>query len=357
MPSGSYNLAEPQLRVGDVEARLDEAEVVVTGNYRTADRHHSPLEPSATLAWWEGDQLTAHDAAQGISVVRTVLAAAFEVPADHVHVHCPFVGGGFGCKGFVHPHQVLTAAAARVLGRAVQLVLTRAQMFTACGHQPATRQTVTLGATQDGRLTAIEHHSVNAAARADDYVEFTNSGTRSLYATPSLRVSTRIERLDRPQPNPMRAPHEGPGMFAVESAMDELAYELGMDPLELRLRNEAELDPVSGARFPPVRCGSACSRARGGSVGNAGPPSPARCPTAPTCWAGGWRWPRWTPSASPPRLGSGSSPAAAWSWRSAPRRSAPGSPPCWPSSPPRCSAWNPSPSRSGTARPRCPRPE
>jgi xanthine dehydrogenase YagR molybdenum-binding subunit len=249
VPAGTYNLAEPDVDIGDVEARLGEADVVVAETYRTADRHHNPIEPSATLAWWDGDQLTVHDSAQGISVVRMVLAAAFELPADHVHVHCPFVGGGFGCKGFVHPHQLLAAAAARVLGRPVQLVLTRAQMFTACGHQPATRQTVRLGATRDGRLTAVEHTSVSAAARADDYAEFATAGTRWLYATPALRARTRIERLDRPQPTAMRAPHEGPGMFAVESAMDELAHQLGIDPVALRLRNEPDTDPVTGEPF------------------------------------------------------------------------------------------------------------
>jgi xanthine dehydrogenase YagR molybdenum-binding subunit len=248
-PDGPYNLADPDLAVGDVAAGMAAADVTVRQTYRTADRHHSPIEPSATLAWWDGDQLSLQDSAQGIFVVQAALAAAFGLPADHVHVSCPFVGGGFGCKGFVHPHQLLTAAAARVLGRPVQLVLTRGQMFTGCGHQPATRQSVALGAASDGRLTAVEHDSVNAAARADDYAEYGTIGTRWLYATPALRVSTRVERLDRAQPNPMRAPHEGPGMFGVESAMDELAHELGIDPVELRLRNEPEADPVTGQPF------------------------------------------------------------------------------------------------------------
>ncbi|MGI9006333.1 MAG: xanthine dehydrogenase family protein molybdopterin-binding subunit [Streptosporangiaceae bacterium] len=249
VPDGPYNLTAPDLAVGDVTAGMASAEVTVRQTYRTADRHHSPIEPSATLAWWDGDQLNVQDSAQGIFAVQAAMAAAFGLPADHVHVSCPFVGGGFGCKGFVHPHQLLAAAAARVLRRPVQLVLTRAQMFTGCGHQPATRQTVALGATRDGRLTAVEHDSVNAAARADDYAEYGTAGTRWLYATPALRVSTRVERLDRPQPNPMRAPHEGPGMFGVESAMDELAHELGMDPVELRLRNEPDVDPVTGQPF------------------------------------------------------------------------------------------------------------
>jgi xanthine dehydrogenase YagR molybdenum-binding subunit len=248
-PAGPYNLDEPDLTVGDVRAGREAAARTVRASYSTADRHHSPIEPSATLAWWEGDQLNLQDSVQGIFVVQAAMAIAFGIPTDHVHVSCPFVGGGFGCKGFVHPHQLLTAAAAQVVRRPVQLVLTRAQMFTGCGHQPATRQSVTLGATRDGRLTLIEHDSVNAAARTDDYVEFTTAGTRWMYATSALRVSTRIEAVDRPQPNPMRAPHEGPGMFAVESAMDELAHELGIDPVELRLRNEPDRDPVTGQPY------------------------------------------------------------------------------------------------------------
>jgi xanthine dehydrogenase YagR molybdenum-binding subunit len=130
-------------------------------------------------------------------------------------------------------------------------------MFTGCGHQPATRQELTLGATGSGELTALAHHSVSAAAPADDYVEYTTAGTRWMYATPALRVRTRIERLARPIPQPMRAPHEGPGMFAVESAMDELAHELGIDPVQLRLRNEPDVDPVTGEPFssrPLRRC-------------------------------------------------------------------------------------------------------
>jgi xanthine dehydrogenase YagR molybdenum-binding subunit len=256
-PAGAYNLGPPDVDKGDVEAGLAAADVVVRATYRTADRHHSPIEPSSTLAWWDGAELTVQDSVQGIFALRAVLAEAFGIPADNVHVSCPFVGGGFGSKGFVHPHQLLAVAAARVLGRPVRVTLTRAQMFTGCGHQPATRQEITLGATGTGELTALAHHSVSAAAPADDYVEFTTAGTRWMYATPALRVRTRIERLNRPQPQPMRAPHEGPGMFAIESAMDELAHELGIDPVELRLRNEPAVDPLTGEPFssrPLRRC-------------------------------------------------------------------------------------------------------
>lgn len=207
-------------------AGLAEADAVITATYTTADRHHNPMEPSATVAMWDGDQLTVHDATQWISGVQQALAAAFDMPTDQVRVVCPFIGGGFGCKGWTWPHQLLTAAAARVLGRPVKLVLTRAEMFTACGHQPATRQSVWLGARRDERLTAIRHHSVNSTARFHDFAENATGGTRWMYASPAIAVSTRVERTDHPMPTPMRAPAEGVGMFALESAMDELAHEL-----------------------------------------------------------------------------------------------------------------------------------
>ncbi len=256
-PAGAYNMGPPDVDKGDVEAGLAAADVVVRATYGTADRHHNPIEPSSTLAWWDGAELIVQDSVQGIFALRAVLAEAFGIPSDDVHVSCPFVGGGFGCKGYVHPHQLLAVAAARCLGRPVRVTLTRAQMFTGCGHQPATRQEITLGATRTGELTALAHHSVSAAAMADDYVEYTTAGTRWMYATPALRVRTRIERLTRAQPQPMRAPHEGPGMFAVESAMDELAHELGVDPVQLRLRNEPATDPLTGEPFssrPLRRC-------------------------------------------------------------------------------------------------------
>ena len=242
-------LAGPDDVVGDIDAGLAGADTVVTATYTTPDRHHNPIEPSATLADWDGDQLTVRDATQWVFGTRMVLAAAFGLPTDHVRVMCPYIGGGFGCKAYVWPHTLLTAAAARVTGRPVKLVLTRAQMFTSCGHQPTTRQTVTLGATRDGRLTAIRHHSVNPTSTFDDYAENATDGTRWMYASPAIAVATRVQRTNRPTPTPMRAPAEGVGMFALESAMDELAYSLGIDPVELRLRNEPAVDPMTGRPF------------------------------------------------------------------------------------------------------------
>ena len=160
-----------------------------------------------------------------------------------------FVGGGFGCKGFVWPHQLLAALAAREVGRPVKLVLTRAHSYTAHGYQPATEQTIALAAERDGRLTAIRHHAVCPSAISDDYMEYAAIGTRALYACPSIDTQHRAVRVNRSKPTPMRAPHEGPGLFALESAMDELAHELRLDPLELRLRNYAEVDPTRNVPF------------------------------------------------------------------------------------------------------------
>ncbi|GAA2095359.1 xanthine dehydrogenase family protein molybdopterin-binding subunit [Streptomyces albiaxialis] len=234
---------------GDVARGLAEARTVVGATYTTSDRHHSPIEPSATLARWDGDRLTVHDTVQSVSATRAVLATAFGLEAEQVRVVCPFVGGGFGCKGYIWPHQVLTAAAARTAGRAVRLALTRAQMFTSCGHQPQTRQTVTLGADAEGRLTALRHHSVNATSRHHEYAEATTDACASLYAGPHIELRRRMRHTDRATPTPMRSPHEGPGLFALESAVDELAYAAGLDPLAFRLRNLPARDALTGAPF------------------------------------------------------------------------------------------------------------
>jgi xanthine dehydrogenase YagR molybdenum-binding subunit len=257
IPHGGHVLGETDEVVGDVAAGLAAADVRVEATYTTSDRHHSPIEPAATLAEWEDDQLRVHSSVQSVVVAQQTLAALFGIGVERVRLICPFVGGAFGCKGYVWPPLPLAAAAARVTGRPVKLVLTRAQMFTLCGHQPATRQRVELGATRDGRLTALRHHSVNPSSRTGDYVECATHSSTWLYDSPAIETRMRIQRLDRPSPTPMRAPHEGAGMYALESAMDELAHRLGIDPVQLRIRNEPKVDPTSGLPFstrPLVEC-------------------------------------------------------------------------------------------------------
>lgn len=243
------NWAEPDSDVGDVESGLARAAVRIDRVYRTADRHHNAMEPSATVASWRNGTLTIHDATQGVQLVRLVVSQALGLAPEQVRVQSSFAGGGFGCKGYVWPHQILTAAAARVLGRPLKVVLTRAQDFTGHGYQSATEQRVQLGATRDGRLTAIRHTSLNPTSMADDYVEYGAITSRSLYACPAIQTRHRVTRVHRGTPTAMRAPHEGPANVGLEIAMDELAYATGIDPVELRLRNYAETDPATGKPF------------------------------------------------------------------------------------------------------------
>ena len=249
VPDSGHVFGDIDVRKGDVTAGLAAADAAVTATYTTADRHHSSIEPHATLASWEDGQLVLHTSVQTANITRAAMAALFTLPPEQVRVVSRYVGGGFGGKAYLWPHIPVAAASSLVAGRPVKLVLTRAQMYSLAGHQPTTRQTVSLGAAADGRLTALRHTSSSAAARLGDYCELTTHCSTWLYTSPAIETSLRVERLDRPAPTPMRAPHEGQGMFALESAMDELAHELGMDPVELRLRNEPDVDPLTGKPF------------------------------------------------------------------------------------------------------------
>jgi xanthine dehydrogenase YagR molybdenum-binding subunit len=235
--------------VGDVAAGLAAADVVVESAYATAHRHHAALEPAGAVARWQDGALDFWTTTQWVFGVRAALARALGIGPDRIRVRTAPVGGGFGAKGSLWPHEVLTALAARATGRPVRLLLDRRQSFAAHGYQPATCQRVTLGARRDGALTAIRHHCVSAAAMGDDYVEHGSLGSRAMYACPAIETRDRIVRLDLPQPTFMRAPHEGPGMVALEIAMDELAERLGMDPVALRLANHADADPTTGRPF------------------------------------------------------------------------------------------------------------
>lgn len=224
---------------------LPPAAVLVEATYLQPARHHNPIEPSAILASWDGDALTVHDSTQHVYGVQRVLAARLRVPVDQVRVIAHHTGGGFGGKGWVWPHEVLIAAAARIVGRPVRLVLRRADLYSCLGYQPRIAQRVALSADPAGRLLAVEHAVINTTSVSDDYVEFATAASRGLYATAGMRLSQRVERAHVAMPTPMRAPVEGPGTWALESAMDELAHALQIDPLELRLVNHAERDPAT----------------------------------------------------------------------------------------------------------------
>ncbi len=231
---------------GDFDAGLAQAEVRVDAVYSTPMEHHNPLEPHATIAQWEGERLTLYDATQYVSGVRETIAKTLGIPRDNVRVICPFVGGGFGCKGSMWSHVVLAAIAAKQTQRPVKLVLARPQMFGPVGGRPRTEQHIVLAAKRDGQLTALKHEAISHTSEMEDYVEGCASPTRALYACPNAVTSHRLATLNVGVPTFQRAPGESVGTFAIESAMDELAYALRMDALALRLKNHADVEPSSG---------------------------------------------------------------------------------------------------------------
>jgi CO/xanthine dehydrogenase Mo-binding subunit len=232
---------------GDVTAALASAEVVYDEIFTTAAVTPNPMGLFATVARWEGDRLTVHDASQDPMLVRTTLATVFDLPETDVRVLVPHLGGGFGSGLRVWPHVILTALAARVVGRPVKLVLTRPQMFNSVGHRPQTLQRVRLGATRGGRLVAVDHEGTATIGAVDDAgVEPVTQVTGNAYSCPNVATHDRRARLHIPSPHWMRGPGTTQGNFAVESALDELSYTLGIDPIELRLRNYTEVHPGSG---------------------------------------------------------------------------------------------------------------
>src|SRR5437764_381925 len=231
---------------GDVEAGLKSAAVKVDQIYTTPIQHHNPMEPHATEAHWEGEHLTVNDATQHISGVKEKLAKIFGLRKENVHVTCLFTGGGFGCKGQTWSHVPLAALAAKQVGKPVKLVVERPQMFGPVGARPMTHQRITLGATREGKLTAIRHEVHTNTSLIEDYLESAAFPTRVMYACQNVSTISRLVPLNLGTPTYMRAPGVATGTYAVEVAMDELAYALKMDPLELRLANYAEKDPHSG---------------------------------------------------------------------------------------------------------------
>lgn len=237
---------EAAVSVGDADAAFADAPVRVDATYLTPAQHHNPMELYATTARWEGDRLTVEAPSQWVIGQRAGLAAIFGVPVEDVHVVSPYVGGAFGAKATILPHTVLVAAAARRLGRPVKLVVPRDAMFTVGSFRPATRNRVALAAERDGTLVAMIHEAVGQSA-AIDHVAFPGTDiTARMYAVPNIRTSESTVATDVNTPGFQRAPAEAPAFFAYESAVDELAVALGMDPVELRLRNEPAVDPVKG---------------------------------------------------------------------------------------------------------------
>lgn len=234
---------------GDVEAALAAAEIVLDETYTTPAEHNNAMEPHATIAVWENGDLTLYDSNQGAFAVQQTVAGAFGLDPKRVRVIGRHVGGGFGSKGTPRPHVILTVMAAQIVARPVKLAVTRQQMFSLTGYRTPTIQRVQLGADAGGHLTAIAHDVFEQSSTIKEFAEQTSVVTRMMYASPNRRTTHRLVRLDVPTPSWMRAPGETPGMFALESALDELALACGLDPIELRLRNEPEVEPESGQPF------------------------------------------------------------------------------------------------------------
>lgn len=235
--------------MGDFERAFADAAVRLDATYATPFESHNPMEPHAAIAEWNGDRLTVHTATQTIANIQSALANTLRIPPQNIRVVSPFVGGGFGAKLIVHPETVCAALAARVLGRPVKVALTRQQMFANAGHRPAMMQRIRLGADRDGRLTALGHEVTATTSRFEEFTEQSAVPTRALYAAANRRTSHRLVRLDINRGEWMRAPGEASGLLALECAMDELAGQLGLDPVELRIRNEPERDPELNIPF------------------------------------------------------------------------------------------------------------
>lgn len=231
---------------GDVEAALASAAFSVDETYETPYEHANPMEPHAAVAAWRDGRLLLHDSSQSVSVSSLSLAATLLTLPRNIELESRYVGGGFGSKFGLRPHAVMAALAAKVVGRPVKVALTRQQSFTGYGHRTRTRQRMRLGADEHGRLAAFSQDCWSQTSMDDEFVEQSGGMGRLMYAAPNRSSTHRVARMNLPTPSYMRAPGEAPGSFAVESAMDELAHRIGMDPIALRLANEPATDPDTG---------------------------------------------------------------------------------------------------------------
>lgn len=231
-----------QSKRGDADKAFSGMAVKSEETYFTPVYHHNPMEPHASIAVWKGDELTIYDSTQGVLGCRNVIAMALGVPKTKVHLICPFVGGGFGSKGFTWSHSLLAPMAAKMTGNPVKIVISRPQMFTSTGRRSETIQKISLGSDSSGRLGSIKHETTVETSFVAEFVETAGKVTNMLYQTDNLDVSHKVVRLNKLTPCPMRAPGEAPGLYALEVAMDELAEKLKMDPIQLRIVNHATED-------------------------------------------------------------------------------------------------------------------
>jgi xanthine dehydrogenase YagR molybdenum-binding subunit len=248
-PNAIGGLYPPNESKGDVETALLSAAVRINATYRTPAQYHNAMEPHAIVAQWNGDELTIDTPSQALGLARARIAGLFGLDVNSVLIRSPYLGGGFGNKALISGPQILGIMAARFVGRPVKLVLRREQTFGPVGHRAPTSQTLRLGVHADGALTAIAHHSRTASSTFDDFFEPSGTLSHSLYATEAISTTHDAVRLDIGTPLFMRAPGKAPGSFALECAIDEMAHACDMDPLDFRLKNYAEIEPMSGKPF------------------------------------------------------------------------------------------------------------
>ncbi|MDF2120417.1 xanthine dehydrogenase family protein molybdopterin-binding subunit [Roseiarcaceae bacterium H3SJ34-1] len=241
--------APPNFDRGDLAAGLSAAAHLIDTHYETPAQYHNAMEPHAIVAEWDSDRLTIDTPNQAIVMMRGAFAEFFDVPAENVHLRSPFLGGGFGSKAIMAGPHILCILAARMLRRPVKLVLPRDQMYGPVGHRGATQQHLRLGLDAEGRLTALEHHALATTSSFDDFIEAAANASHNLYASPAISTRHRAVRVDIGTPGPMRAPGEASGSAALECALDEAAAACGIDPLEMRLRNYADIDPATGRPY------------------------------------------------------------------------------------------------------------
>jgi len=234
---------------GDAADAIARAAHAIEATYETPAQYHNPMEPHAIVASWNGDALSIDTPTQGLAMAQGRIAGLFGISPEKIHIRSPFLGGGFGCKGLISGPQILGILAAKLVGRPVKLVLRRDQMYGPVGHRSTSRQRLRMAATADGQLTAIDHHAKISTSTFDDFYEPAADASHSLYASPVIATSHEAVRLDIGTPLFMRAPGEATGSIALESAIDEIAEACGIDPLAFRLKNYAEVEPITGKPF------------------------------------------------------------------------------------------------------------
>ncbi|MFG2043799.1 xanthine dehydrogenase family protein molybdopterin-binding subunit [Dactylosporangium sp. NPDC048998] len=243
----------PEADTGDLEAELAASAVVVDEVYRTPEESHSAMEPHAATAWWEDGDIYAIDSNQGPFSVSQVVSSLFQIDRERVHIRAEHVGGGFGAKTGCGPQLVFAIMASLTFDRPVRVVLTREQVFLSTSARPSTQQRMRIGADADGHLRALYHDAVYSVSPLAEYIEWCIDQSHVQYASSAIRTHLSVVPLDLLPPETMRGPGATPGSFALESAMDEVAERLGMDPVEFRLRNQPDANPVTGHPFSSRR--------------------------------------------------------------------------------------------------------